>query len=97
LAITLFRLHHLKARLYLEVGELDPTIRHLELAFNALPDLDTAVLMLGLLESAGLQEEALKKLESFKQSLPLNSIQRQQWKKRLNEIEEDLHRPSKEL
>jgi tetratricopeptide (TPR) repeat protein len=90
LAITRFKLHHAKARLFFENRELDPTVRHLEQAFEALPDLDTGVLMVGLLNSAGLRDEALKKLEFFKQSLPLNPVLRQQWKERLNEVAEDL-------
>jgi len=90
-----FNLHHYKARLYFASRELDPAVRHLEQAFEAQPDLDTAVLMIGFLRSAGLEDEALKKLDSFKQWLPLNPVLRQQWEKKLGRIESDIARPAK--
>lgn len=85
-----FKLHHFEARLFYDERNLDSTMQHLEAAFEATPDLDTGVLMIGILESAGLHEEALAKLGSVAAGTPKNPIIRRQWEVRLNEIAEDL-------
>jgi tetratricopeptide (TPR) repeat protein len=94
LPATQFRLHHLKARLYFQSHALDPTMEELEAAFKILPDLDTGVLMAGVLATAGLPDQARIKLQEVKQFLPNNPIVRKQWLNRLAEIENDLNQNS---
>ncbi|MDD2760400.1 MAG: hypothetical protein PHH11_08900 [Methylomonas sp.] len=87
---SLFRLHHLKARLYFTANQPQETLHQLEAAFAQLPDLDTGVLMVGLLAMNGLTEQALEKIGDIKQAMPANPVLRRQWTRRLDELERDL-------
>jgi hypothetical protein len=86
----IFNLHHAHARIFARQGELDLTMASLESAFDAKGDLDTLVLMVGVLKSAGLVEEALKKLELIELALPLNPILRRQWINKVQELRSDI-------
>ena len=83
-------LHRLKAAFYLQDRNLDPLMRHLEASFDARPNLDTGMLMLGALHSAGLFDVALEKFAYIRSRAPLNPLARRQWDKRLEEVEPDL-------
>jgi len=85
-----FKLHSIEARIYFDEHNLDLTMYHLEQAFEASPDLDTAVLMIGVLKSAGLMRGALEKLDSYQSFLPDNPVLRRHWQRRLREIRIDL-------
>ncbi|MVF22090.1 hypothetical protein EVC37_10795 [Methylocaldum sp. BRCS4] len=94
---VVFDLHQYKARLYFEGRELDPAVKHLEQAFESKRDLDTAVLIVGFLSSAGLYDVAQKKLEEFEKLAPVNPFLRQQWQSRLKEIQGVLTKQQKTI
>ena len=51
-------LHYLKSELYREERNLDGTLRHLEAAYEAEPDIGAIALIVGTMISAGLHDEA---------------------------------------
>jgi len=85
--LALSELYRLKARFYLNDRQLDPLIRTLEMAFEARPDIETAMLIIGYLDSAGLYDMALEKSTYFRSRMPVNPVARYSWSRRLDEIE----------
>lgn len=83
-------LHHMKARLYRNAKSLDGTAHHLELAFNAQPDIGTAVVMIGTLVSGGLREEALAFLDGVRDRAPTHPLLRSQWMRLLDQLEQQI-------
>ncbi len=84
---SLAELHKLKAGLYAKAAELDPTIQHLETAFEAEPDIDVAMLIIYYLNTAGLYEVALTKIPMFRSRAPFVSILKEQWNRQLDQME----------
>ena len=72
-------LHHIKARIYELEGNLDGTVTQLEAAYTARPNLETGLMMAGVLTSAGLYADALERLEWLQTDAPANPILRLQW------------------
>lgn len=93
---ALAELHKLKARIHLKAGELEPVILHMESAFQARPEIDTAMLIIGYLDSAGLYDVAQEKLADFRARIPANPVLKSQWKKRLDDAEASLQNKAKE-
>jgi hypothetical protein len=62
-------------------------IQQLEKAFEAHPDIDTAMLVVGYLHSAGLFDIALEKAAYIRSRAPHNPVARYEWDKRLDEVE----------
>lgn len=87
-SISLFHLHHQKARLYLFEQKLDPTIRHLKAAFLLRHDLNTALMVAAILHSAGLTKDASDYLYEVRQYAPSNPIIRKYWIDMLNKEEQ---------
>ena len=81
-------LHHMKARLYRSERSLDGTAHHLEAAFEAKPDINTAVVMIGTLLSGGLREEAQTFLDDARRQVPRNPVQRAHWLRLLAQVEQ---------
>lgn len=87
---TAFNLHQFKSYLHYQSRQLDPAVQHLEQAFEVQPDLDTGMLMIYYLESAGLRTDALAKLNELRRSLPSSLVLKHLWTDRLLEMEKDL-------
>jgi hypothetical protein len=83
-------LHHMKARLYRGERLLNETANHLELAFDAKPDIGTALIMIGTLVSAGLREEALVFLNHARACAPYSPVQRSHWLRLLGQLEQQI-------
>lgn len=83
-------LHHMKARLYRGEKSLVGTAHQLEMAFNARPDIGTAVVMIGTLVSGGLGEEALAFLNDARAHAPINPLQRAHWLRLLDQLEQQI-------
>jgi hypothetical protein len=86
-SISLFHLHHQKARLYIFEQRLDPTIRHLKAAFIIRHDLNTALMVAAILHSAGLTQDARDYLHEARKYAPNNPIIRDHWLDMLNKEE----------
>lgn len=72
-------LHRELARVYFNERDLDGTMRHLELAYEAQPDAQTAVLSAGVLASAGLKDEALDVLVRSRRVGPVVGARDEEW------------------
>lgn len=83
-------LHHMKARLYRSEKYLAGTANHLEAAFEAKPDIETAVIMIGTLLSAGLRDEALVFLATARERAPTNPVLRSRWMSLLGQLQEQI-------
>lgn len=79
-------LHYLKAELYREERNLDGTLRHLEAAYHAEPDIGAIALIVGTMISAGLRDEARVFLEQAQKELPLNPLLRAEWRKIIGQL-----------
>lgn len=86
-ATTRNYLHHLKSRLYRHQGDLDGTVKHLQAAFQAKPDLETTLLLIGTLQSMNLHKEAASIMEHARTLMPSHPVIRTQWKDMLDRID----------
>lgn len=80
-------LHYQRGKLYMNLRNLDSTIREFDAAFAADPDIDTLVLTVGLLWDAGLGEEADRRLRDARGRMPANPILGRQWAEKLDALE----------
>jgi hypothetical protein len=85
-------LHYLKSELYREERNLDGTLRHLEAAYEAEPDIGAIALIVGTMLSAGLRDEARTFLEQTQKDLPLNPVLRSEWLKIIGQLRQLLDR-----
>ncbi len=76
-------LHQMKARLFIAQKMLSPAIEQLEAAYSAKRDLDTVLLMAGLLNSAGLRNDAILKLDGAFSDAPTFPFARRAWTDRV--------------
>lgn len=85
-------LHHEVARLAHARKDLDTTMTHLELAFSASPNPETAAMMAATLASAGLREEAIAKLDEAAQFMPRTPVLRLHWENILQGVRKVIDR-----
>lgn len=71
-------LHFYLATLYVDERDLNSTMHHLEAAMQVLPQLKTVQIMVDVLLSAGLREEAAKLMDQFRPQWPKNPWLRKQ-------------------
>ncbi len=83
-------LHHIKSRLYRWEKSLDGTVRHLEEAFNARPEIGTAVIIVGTFLSGGLREEALAFIAKARPYAPTRPALRAQWMSLLDQLQQQI-------
>ncbi|NJM13451.1 MAG: hypothetical protein HC889_17695, partial [Synechococcaceae cyanobacterium SM1_2_3] len=83
-------LHHIKAQLYRQQKSLDGTVRHLEEAFNARPEIGTAVLIVGTFLSGGLREDALAFIARARSYAPTRPVLRTQWMSLLDQLQQQI-------
>jgi len=78
-------LHFYLATLYIDARDLDSTMHHLEAAMQALPQLKTVQIMVDVLLSAGLKDEAAQLMDRYQPQWPKNpwlrNQQQQTWHK----------------
>lgn len=79
-------LHHFLAGLYRDEKDLDGTLKHLEAAWAAEPEIGTATLIVGTMLSAGLRDEARAFLDQAQKQLPLNPVLRIEWLKIIGQL-----------
>lgn len=89
-AMELSNLHYLLGMFYLERRDLGNTMLHLEKAMHALPQLETLEIMVGVLSSAGLRQEALLLFDEFKLNWPKNPILREKQQQKWYELKKQL-------
>lgn len=92
--VSRYYLHFLISRLYQEQRDFDGTVRHLKESFYAMPNIDTALLVIGTLLSGGLHKEADIFLNEVRQQLPRNPILRIAWQKLLYQVAELIKKPA---
>lgn len=87
-------LHTIKAQLYIQQGQLDPTIHHLEQAFAARPNLDTLIWLFVVLRDSG-QTEAAKELldRAISRTPERNQRITAQWSTTINALRQQLEPP----
>lgn len=77
-------MHYFLAILYIDIRDLDSTMRHLERAMQAVPQIQTMQIMVEVLLSAGLKQEALELMDEHPPRWPINpwlrKKQQQQWR-----------------
>lgn len=92
---SLSYLHHIKSRLYRAERSLSGTADHLEKAFEAHPNIETAVMMIGTLISAGLHDEALDFIDIAREQAPFNPLLRSRWNDLLGQLQEQIQNMAK--
>jgi tetratricopeptide (TPR) repeat protein len=85
-------LHHEVARLAHARKDLDTTVTQLELAFAASPNPETAAMMAATLASAGLQKEAIARLEEAARFAPRSPVLRSHWNNVLQSVREAIEK-----
>lgn len=77
-------MHYFLATLYIDTRDLGRTMLHLEAAMQAVPQLQTMQIMVQVLVSAELKQEALELMDEYPPKWPKNPLlrkkQQQQWK-----------------
>tara|TARA_R110000751_G_scaffold84763_1_gene169426 strand:- start:10245 stop:12194 length:1950 start_codon:yes stop_codon:yes gene_type:complete len=77
-------IHYFISTIYIGARDLDKTMQHLELAMQAVPQVETMQVMVTVLLSAGLEEEAGKLMDGYTPNWPnnpwLRKKQQLQWK-----------------
>lgn len=76
-------MHYFLSGLYMDARDLNNTMRHLEAAMQAVPQPQTMDLMVNMLISAGLKQEALELMDKYEPIWPKNpwlrNKQQQEW------------------
>lgn len=80
-------LHHTLARLALREQDFGETMRHLEMAYQAMPDINTGLMLASILASGGYPERALERLNTLKKNLPGHRILQDQVRDQITRIE----------
>lgn len=80
-------LHVVLSDIARQEGDLDATVRHLEAAFQAWPQIEVAQIYIADLISAGLRDEARRQIGQVRAQAPGNPWQRRAWLARLDELE----------
>ncbi|MES9901618.1 MAG: hypothetical protein ABW168_02915 [Sedimenticola sp.] len=83
-------LHHALANLYLQSGENDKAIYHLDRAFSSLPSANTAILIADTMAASGLIDRAIKSLDDAMNHAPRFYYRRIVWQKKLSKLKKDL-------
>lgn len=81
--------HHLHSALgviYLREGDWANAITHLDQAFSALPNPDTAILIAGMLAGAGSVDLAFKSLDDAMQQAPGSRLKRMVWERKITDF-----------
>src|SRR5690606_10681173 len=91
IAMERSNLNYYIATLHLDSRNLDKTMLHLEQAMQAVPQLVTLQLMVNILSSAGLHQEALQIMEEYPVKWPKNPWLRKTQQQTWNQIYNKLH------
>jgi len=89
--LQLANLHLVSASFYRDQGDLDSTIKNLEIASTLDPQLNTFLISAANLLDAGLYDEASKHLQNALTHLPENPFFRKKWLKEVNLLQNLIH------
>jgi len=90
IAMERSNMHYFLSTLYLDARDLGQTMHHLELAMQAVPQLQTMQIMVNVLLSAGLKQEALELMDDYTPNWPKNPWLRKKQQLQWQQLREQL-------